>query len=368
MTDFCYSQPVKIIYGKNKLEKSLKEELSSLSAKRPFLVVDPYFFGIGLQNTLESLGLVGVFHSISPNPKLTEVEEAAREMKNSSADCVIAIGGGSTMDLAKAAACLVTEDSLDMTEYFCGKKTFSEKLPTILCPTTSGTGSEVTKVAVLSSDDKKAPLGTDLFFANAAVIDPTLTYSMPQKSVVICALDALCHALEGFYSKYHQPICDAVAIYAVKTILKNIDMAAEGDKDALDELALASNMAGLAFAIPKTAAPHGISYILTTAFNMPHGEACAFTADKMLLVNKDVEDGRIYRFAADCGFESVEALAAKILEIKLRYGLKCTLKDAGITRDDIPLIAKASLNANTANNPVEMTEKRLTELFLSLDE
>lgn len=366
MTDFIYGQPVKIVFGKNKLEESIEKELSALSSKRPFLIVDPYFFENGLLTKLSSIPFVGNYHEISPNPKTTEVENAARSIKSEKADCVIAIGGGSTMDLAKVAACLATEtDRID--EFFFGRKAFSKKLPTILCPTTSGTGSEVTKVAVLSSENKKAPLGTDLFFAETAIIDSTLTYSMPQKSIVICALDALCHAIEGYYSKYHQPICDAMAMYAAKLILDNIEKAAEKDEEALDKLSLASNIAGLAFAIPKTAAPHGISYALTTDLHMPHGEACAFTADKMLLINKDVENGRLSELSRYCGLSSVEELSERIFSIKKKYGLKCSLSDAGINVQDIPKFVKAAQNANTANNPVEMTEERLTELFLSLN-
>ncbi len=366
MTDFCYSQPVKILFGKNKLVENINSELSLLSSTRPFLVIDPYFFENGLLDKLSSIPFVGSFNNISPNPKTSEVEEAAKQIKSLNADCVIAIGGGSTLDLAKVAACLsFEEESID--KFFLGEKAFSKKLPTLLCPTTSGTGSEVTKVAVLSNGVKKSPLGTDLFFANCAVIDPSLTYSMPQKSIVICALDALCHALEGFYSKYHQPICDSIAMAAAKTIFDNIDKAAEKDEETLDNLALSSNMAGLAFAIPKTAAPHGISYALTTNFNMPHGEACAFTADKMLIVNKDAENGRLKRMASYCGFSSVEDMAERIFEIKKKYNLKCSLSDAGITRSDIPTLVKSAQNANTANNPVEMTEEKLTELFISLD-
>ena len=364
--NFCYYQPVNIVFGKNKLEENLSKELGLLNAKRPFLVIDGYFVKSGLADRLKNgLGIVGTFCEISPNPKTSEVQKAAELLRQIKADCVIAIGGGSTLDTAKVAACLCLESG-DISEFFGTSKAFAAKLPTILCPTTSGTGSEVTKVAVLSNGAKKSPMASELFFASAAVIDPALTYSMPPKSVAICALDALCHALEGYYSKYHQPICDLYAMQAAKIILENVEAAYEKDEEALDMLSFASNLAGLAFAIPKTAAPHGISYALTTDFAMPHGEACAFTADKVLLVNKSAEEKRLTDFAVFCGYSSVEALAAKIFSLKKEFGLKCTLKDAGIRLSDIPHLARAAQNANTANNPVEMTEELLTRLFISL--
>ena len=370
--DFVYSLPIKIVFGRNKLEK-LADILCDAGLADGLLVSDPVFVNNGLADKVLALsggGLKGCFSRLSPNPDVEEVETCVGMVRSVGAKFLLALGGGSSMDCAKAAAAVAGMDKPVRSYHSENGALSGPALPLVAVPTTAGTGSEVTNVSVLTDGKKKikGPMASDLMYARLAVVDPTLTLSVPPAVTASTGLDVLSHALEGYWSRNHQPICDALAIYAAGLVFKHLPDAYRdgGDIDAREWMCVASLMAGLAFAHPKTAASHACSFPLTNIYRLPHGEACAFTLDKLIEINAGAEGGRVESFARTVGFADARAMAARTLEMKKDMGMRCTLAEAGIGKADIGGLIAACRHPNLLNNPVEMTDERLHSLFASL--
>jgi len=362
-----YTQPVRILFGCGK-----KDEISAVAKRegltRGFLVCDKFLAESGLAEALsaDSGGvLIGIFHDIQPNPTVTSVDACAEEIRKAGADFVVALGGGSAMDVAKAAAVLAQTDDSVVKYHGTGVTLPESGLPIIALPTTAGTGSEVTPVSVLTNEEKgkKAPMLSPAFYPIVAIIDPELTYTVPRKVVAQTGLDVLCHAVEAYMSIGHQPICDALAIQATRLVFAYVSKAAVGDKEAQDQMALASLLAGLAFGQPKTGAPHACSFVLTTRYGIPHGEACALTLDYFLEIAALGEPVRLQDFAQQVGFHSVEALADEIRLLKKSLGLLTDLKTFQLTDEDIQTLVKESQRPNMLNSPVRITEDMLFTLY-----
>lgn len=367
-----YSQPVDIIFGVDKIN-SLYDIFNELGLKNGLLISDPIFVQNGLaQKVIEySKGLITeIFSDITPNPTVDSVDACATILKAKKIEFTVALGGGSSLDCAKAASS-VCKTPYSIVEFHSGKrKLTNEHLTLIAIPTTSGTGSEVTPVAVLSDPHRgvKAPLVSNNFFPKLAIIDPALTVTVPQKITASTGLDVLSHALEGFWSKNHQPICDALALYSARLVFENLLIVYEDGSniDAREKMCEASVIAGLAFGLPKTAGSHACSFPLTNLFHIPHGEACAFTLDAFTRINAPAEGGRLNVFAKQLGFEDANDMADKIFEIKKTMKVKLTLDDAGIKDEDLENLAKLSQHPNMLNNPIDMTVENILAMYKSL--
>lgn len=370
--DWNYSQSVKIIFGNNKIQ-SIEKIFNELGLKNGILISDPIFVKNGLaQKVLEySNGLLKeIFYDITPNPTVTNVDDCASIIRNNNYEFAVALGGGSSLDCAKAACSVCkTEDSIVL--YHSGLKKFKDEcIPLIAIPTTSGTGSEVTQVSVLSDTERgiKAPIASLNFYPYYAIVDPTLTITVPPQVTASTGMDVLSHALEGFYSINHQPICDALALHAAGLVFDYLLKAYNNGEDleAREKMCEASLMAGLAFSIPKTAASHACSYPLTSKYHMPHGEACAFTMDAFVKINAEAENGRLNNFAKKLGFVNAFDMADRILDMKKKMRMKTTLKDAGIEYDEIEELSKLSQHPNMNNNPVKMELDDIIKMYKSI--
>ncbi len=370
--EWKYMQPVTIIFGSNKITE-LYKIFSSLKLKNGLLVSDPIFTQNGLADKVLEYSkgtLIKTFSDITPNPTVDNVDACSAFIRNNNIEFVAALGGGSALDCAKAAAsCALTPYSV--VEFHSGlRKLGSEHLPLIAIPTTSGTGSEVTPVAVLSDPIRrlKAPLVSDNFYPSYAIIDPALTLTVPPSVTAATGMDVLSHALEAFWSKGHQPICDALALHAAKLVFDYLIMAYEDGSNLLarEKMSEASVIAGLAFGLPKTAGSHACSFPLTNVYHIPHGEACAFTLDLFARINAEAEDGRLHSFARQLCFADAFEMADRILEMKKQMGLKVTLADAGIKEEEIENLAIKSQHPNMLNNPVEMTVEKIINMYRKL--
>lgn len=365
--EFLYRQPV-TIYGVSHCLDQLERFLEGLPGKGT-LICTPHFQKDGTAETLLSSypKLHSVYADISANPDVKEVQACADQLKEKKSSFVIALGGGSAMDLAKAAATLACTKE-QMEKYFgTGMVMPKDHLPLILIPTTAGTGSEVSNVAVLTNREtgKKAPVVSDGFYPDIAIIDPNLTYSVPPKVTACSGMDVLCHAIEAYWSKKHQPICDAFAIAAAKLVFTNLLTCYHhpGDEEARAHMCEASLMAGLAFAQPKTTAPHACSYPLTNIYGIAHGEACALTLEWFARCNADE---RLDSFANAMGFEDVEAMCMEISHMKQEMKLRMDLRDLDISEDQCIDLVFQSHHPNLENNPVKINDEMLSNLYHSL--
>jgi len=366
---WAHRQPVEIIFGVDQA-KRLGDLIENKSYENGLLIADSFFSTNGLSEKIKTYAngrLTGVFTEFSPNPTIEQIDNCAKFIRANKFNFVVALGGGSALDCAKA-ACSVCMAENSVSDYLSGIKTLSKSyIPLIAIPTTAGTGSEVTKVSVITDQHKKVkqPLVSDNFYPEAAIIDPMLTMSVPSYMTASTGMDVLSHALEGFWSIHHQPICDAMALQACRLVFSNIVQCCDKEKCTIDHrtaMCEASVMAGIAFAYPKTSGPHACSYPLTAVYGIPHGEACAFTLDWFLRINSAADGGRLNHFARENGFKNAEEMADKIIELKESLGLKTELDEIGIKDKDLPEFAKMCMHPNMLNNPVRVTEADIVKM------
>lgn len=367
-----YLQPVTIRFGSG-MVKEISTAAQSLGCSRGMLVTDPFFVQSGKAEEIVAASegtLIATFSGLSPNPDVTEVDACAAAIRESGADFIVALGGGSSMDCAKAASCTCLTGESIVKYHGTGIPMLAEHLPLIAVPTTAGTGSEVTCVSVLTNHElgKKAPINSNSFYPSLALIDPELTWSMPPKVTASCGIDVLCHAVEGFWSKGHQPICDALALHASRLVFKWLPIAYHNgsDAEAREKMAEASVIAGLAFTLPKTTSSHACSFPLTNLYHIPHGEACGLTLDYFARLNADCDGGRVQEFARQLGFADVAAMADAIHAMKVEMGLRCDLKDLALTDEQLAELVAASHHPNMLNNPVTVTDEILYDMYGSM--
>lgn len=367
INNFEYYQPVKLYFGCGKLN-----ELENIALQNAFtrgiLICDRIFDYNGTAKELlyKNSCLAAVFSDFSPNPTLFEVMKATEIIKEEKADFVVAMGGGSSMDLAKL-ACSMAHAEGNIREYYYKQKVFENKKTALIAmPTTAGTGSEVTSVSVCNDEENgaKAPLNHNNFYADIAIIDPLLTLSAPQKITADTGIDALSHALEAFWSINHQPISDVFAFESCKLIFSNLEKAYINGQDisARENMALAALYAGLAFSQTKTAGCHACSYPLSVNYKLSHGEACGFTLDSFIIINKD---RRLDSFSRNLGFKDAQSMAEEVKRLKQVMDMKATLIQCGIT-DTEKLALECEIHPLMQNNPVRLDKLALKAMFENL--
>jgi alcohol dehydrogenase len=372
MDAFVYDLPVRILFGCG-ITAAIRESTSHLG-QRGFVIADGFCrYNPTFTACCEAMGdmACGVWTDVVPNPTIESVRSAVDAIKAADPDFVIAIGGGSAIDTAKA-ACLSASTGVDIVPYHTGRiPVGSMALPLVAIPTTAGTGSEVTPVAVLSNTATgfKGPLNGPPLLPKLAIIDPTWTLSVPPAVTAATGMDALSHALEAYWSKGAFGICDAYAEKAVTLIMRNLLPAYRNgnDREARGNMALAAAMAGMAFGQPKNAAVHACSFPLTSQYGMSHGTACAFTLDLFLRYNAVALPEKLAHLARVAGYESVDALAEAIRDLKCQMCMPITLKDAGVSPEELPGLVDASFHPLMNNNPVPVTAETLHRLYRSIE-
>lgn len=365
-----FKLPTEIIFGDG-AAKTLEDKANAYGRRKMVVTDDTLVKLPQIQKIIEGLSDVVVFSDVNPNPTVKNVDGLTKALRRKNTDVVIAIGGGSSIDCTKAAACMVKTNELSVQSFHTGGKKFgNERLPLIAVPTTAGTGSEVTPFAVLDDTEKKVkgPIATDSFYPTLAIVDPELTHSVPAKITAITALDALSHSIEGYWSKNHQPLCDAFALEAAKRIFKHLGdvIDAPSDQTGRRELSYAALLAGMAFQLPKNAIMHACSFPLSSMFHMPHGTACAFTMEEAIKLNTPHMEGRMELFANYCGFHDIEDMCSAIGKFKRQGGLPTTVQEAGIPDEKIEGLITASFHPLMNNNPKEVTSEDLRAIYKRL--
>ncbi|WP_223588160.1 iron-containing alcohol dehydrogenase [Neobacillus bataviensis] len=262
----------------------LLDEVKRFEVKKILVITDPFLFDIGLTikvvDPLEEAGFVTeIYTDVVPEPPLAIGEKLVAYTRDHQFDMVIGVGGGSALDLTKLAGVLAShegkvEDYLNLT----GTKKITKKgLPKILIPTTSGTGSEVTNISVLSLETTKDVVTHDYLLADVAIVDPALTISLPPKVTAATGVDALTHAVEAYISKNASVVSDALALQAIRLISNSIRTAVSNgqDKQARTDMSYGSYLAGLAFFNAGVAGVHALAYPLGGQFHIAHGDSNA---------------------------------------------------------------------------------------------
>ena len=296
---FC---PVKVIAGSAALEH-VPFELHTLGAKRPMIITDK---GVRANNLLAPLEaafaasetIIGaIFDDVPPDSSLDTVRLAAKTYRDNNCDAIIAVGGGSVIDTSKATNILVSEGGDDLLKYSGAHNLPRPLKPFFVVPTTSGTGSEVTMIAVVADTQRnvKLPFASYYLMPNAAVLDPRMTQTLPPHLTAMTAMDAMTHSVEAYTCMAANPISDAYASAAIKKISENLFKVLDNPSDAQGrlELAQASTMAGIAFSNSMVGLVHSLGHALGAVAHLPHGLCMNLFMPYVLEFNKSVNGDKI---------------------------------------------------------------------------
>lgn len=367
---WVYNQPTRIYFGLGCREKLA--ELAGALGTRPVLVSDRALQR--LDNVTALARMLGpeteTFFDVEPNPTVASVDALAKLVVETRRDMLVAVGGGSSLDCAKLAGAIAVQGGTARQYHSEGRTLDARRLPLVALPTTAGTGSEVTPISVLDDAEKnvKAPVAHPSLFPTVALIDPELTVTMPRNVTACTGLDALAHAIEGYWSKNHQPICDAMACEAAALVFRHLRTAFDepGNLAAREGMSLAALLGGLAFQLPKNAAVHACSFPLSSRYHLPHGAACAMTLDPFIRFNAPAMGERGVRLANAAGFADLPAMAEAVAALKQAVGLPARLREAGVAPADLDWLVKSSFHPLMNNNPRPVTPEELRSLYAEI--
>ena len=357
---YQFQTPTKIISGIGSTAEIIKE-LNDLYAKKVLLITDPGLVQAGVaQQVVEMLKQaaveVEIFDAVEPDPSIQVATKAAEMAKNVKANVLIALGGGSAIDTAKSAALLVTNGGY-LKDYAGVNKVVKPILPLIAVPTTAGTGSEVTIFAVMSDPDKqeKFTISSALIAPAVAVLDPLLTLKLPPSVTAFTGMDALTHAIEAFTSSIAQPATDALALSAIKLVLKHLPVAVgRGDNiKARDGMLQASLLAGIAFNNAFLGLAHAIASPLGGHFHVPHGLANAVMLPYVMEYNLPTAVRRYAEIGCALGLQAVgdtpravaEKTVAAITQLARDINIPEKLSNIGAKEELLPLVARDALKS-----------------------
>lgn len=361
---------------------NLPEELALLGVKKPLIVTDQGVVKAGLlDRVVEPLKDAStnyvVYDEVVFNPPLATVAVGSDLYQKSGCDGLVAVGGGSSMDCAKAIGVEIAHGE-PVLEYECaeGKKELSKRIPPLICiPTTAGTGSEVTLWAVITDPAReyKFNVGGPLLAAHLALVDPLLHVLLPADITAGTGMDALCHAIECYTCAYAQPQTDAVALLAIEYAGKYLRRAvAYGeDIDARYHMAMSAMLAGLSYGAESAGAVHAMTQTMGGMFPVHHGFAVGATLVPVMEYNWMGEPAKYARIAMALGVPTFgmterEAALAAVEEVRSLVsdiGIP-SLRKMGIKEPDIPRLAKEAFNdPQTIGNPRDLTVEAYEEIY-----
>jgi len=346
--------PRRVITGRGASE-SLVDLCRANGWQLIFLVTDEGVAGAGLLQKvstplLDVNLLAETFTEVPPEPPIEVVDKIATRIKASGADVVIALGGGSVMDATKVAA-LCTRHGKPAREFLGIRKAGARGLPTVLIPTTAGTGSEATFVAILtdSATGNKVGVVDPCILADIAIVDPALTDGLPAHVTAAAGMDALVHALEAFIARNATPIARGLALEAAKHIGGALEIVCREPQNttARDGMAIGSHLAGMAFANASCCAVHALALPLGGRFHIPHGVITGCFAGEMMRHNAPVCAEDFAEFSAALGWDAQtpEEFADKLDAIAESIGLRTALK-----RTTVPAEVIAEMAADAVAN------------------
>ena len=370
---FKYFLPVNIEFGSGKVAKA--GELTKPYGKKALIVTghsSAKKSGLydKVKDSLKAEGIDAVlFDKVAQNPLTTTAAEGAAFAKDNGCDVVVAIGGGSIMDCAKAIAFLAVNDG-DVSDYIFGKKASDTALPIILIPTTCGTGSEGNGIAVLTNPDNgdKKSLRCNAIVAKVSIVDPECMMTMPKHVLASVGFDALCHNMEAYTSKIAQPFTDALSLYAVDLIAHNlVDVyKGTGSKESWEKITLASTIGGMVINTAGVTLAHGMEHPASGLKDIVHGKGLAALTPTIIEASYQGAPEKFAKLAKLFGGEKAEDLAGKVRELLEDIELTCTLSDLGIEEKDIPWMAENCMKVSAhsiANNPVVFSQEEIAEIY-----
>jgi alcohol dehydrogenase class IV len=372
----------KILFGLGAVEKT-GPEAQLLKAKKVLIITDTGVIQAGLlqgiEKSLQTAGLPFViFDGVEPDPRIEVVEKSVEKAKKEGIDLIIGFGGGSSLDIAKVTSIMITNPG-KIDSFFGIDLVPNPGVPVILIPTTAGTGSEVTPIAILSDTKEKLKKGivSPTLFPEVAIVDPKLTIGLPPSVTAFTGMDALTHAIESFYSINATDLSDLLAFRAMELLSKNIRMAfAHGENlVARSNVMEGSLMAGIAFANAGVGAVHAFAYPLGGEFHLAHGLTNTLMLPYVMRYNIMGCPSKFAQMAKAFG-ERVDGISELVgAEIAVRFVERLSddlrvprrLRDVNIPEVAIPRLAEAAMKVTRllANNPRKITLEDAITIYRS---
>lgn len=357
-------------------------KVKQMGLKKVLLVYDKGLKDVGIADIIaESLKNAGieivVYDKVLPDPPDTMVEEGAVTARSEKIDGIVAVGGGSSMDTAKGINVLMNNEPPIM-QYFGVQKNLKPGVPMVFIPTTSGTGSEVTNMCVISctSRGNKDSVVSPVCVATLAVVDPDLTMGLPPKMTATTGVDALAHAVESITGAQANPLSDALARDAIRTIAKYLPVACHDGSniEAREQMILASTFAGMAFTNALVHLGHSIGHTLGAKFHIPHGIGCAIALPEVIEYTSKTEYKKV-RMICEClgadvkedaSPEEIGAEAKKALRALIKSVGIPNLKELGISLEDVLKVAPlVTQDTGFALVPYRISAARVAEMLKS---
>ena len=380
MKDFRFKVPQNIEFGVGSLKK-LPEILNESKSEHVFLISDEGLAKLGVvkkvQDIVEADGLkCTTYLGVVPNPTVDVVNESTKCYKESGATSIIALGGGSSMDVAKATGVLATYGG-KITDYEGLYKVPGPIVPIIAIPTTAGTGSEVTWCAVITDTARmyKMTVGDPIhMIPTLAICDPTITLDLPQSLTASCGVDALTHCIEAYTVKVHQPITDALALKGISLIAQYLEKAYVNghDKEARRNMMIASTIGGMSFISSNVGAVHAFTETVGAWFDTPHGVANSLFLPYIMEYNIPACLDRFVDIADALGIERngmndqeyAYSAVQYVKDLNRRLNIPKIKEIKGITEDKFDAIAQRSAdNVLSNDNAREIHKEDYLELL-----
>ena len=358
----------------------LPNEIKRRKFKKALLVTDNTLLNCGVTNkvleVLDSNNIpYEIYSDIKPNPTISNVKEGLEKCKKIGADYLIAVGGGSVIDTAKAIGIIMNNPEFDDVKSLVGvADTKNKAMPIIAMPTTAGTAAEVTINYVITDTDAVVKLvcvdPNDI--PVMAIIDTELMAGMPKGTIAATGMDALTHAMEGYITKAHWTMTDMFHLKAMEIIYHNLEAAYNGDKDAINNMGLAQYIAGMGFSNVGLGIVHSMAHQLGALYDTPHGVANALLLPYIMEWNGEVCPERFRDMGLAFGLpmegtteeEAISMVVNAIRNLALRLDIPQHIKDVGGKEEDIEILAEKALNdPRTGGNPREVTKEDFIKLF-----
>lgn len=378
MKNFTFSVPQNIIVGKGSLAK-LPQVACELGGTHAFIISGPHLNKMGIvkscEDALEEAGMkVDTFTETEGNPSVETVEKATVAFKESGADFIVALGGGSPMDVAKAVG-VTAKYGGSITEYEGGGKVPGDIIPLIAIPTTAGTGSEVTAFSVITDHSRNYKLTVFSYklIPSYAILDAELLTTAPSTVAAACGVDAMVHALEAYISKDASPFSDAMAEKALELIGKNIRayVADRTNIEAAEGMLVGSLFAGIAFSWARLGDVHAMSHPVSAYFNVPHGVANAILLPVVVEYNALADEGKYFKIynyiskkSTSCEEFTSEILVAELKALNQALGIPASLSEVGVKEEKFDAMAEDAMKSgNILVNPRSTVKNDVLKLY-----
>ena len=379
MDSFSFTIPQNIKFGAGTLDL-LPDLAKELGKSKGYIISGPHLNKIGMvakcRKALKNAGMESeCFTETEGNPSTDTVVKATEGFKKSKADFIVAFGGGSPLDVAKAVAVLATYGG-NIVDYEGAGKVMGPVVPMIAIPTTAGTGSEVTAFSVITDHSRnyKLTVVSNYLLPAYVILDPDLIATVPANTAAACGIDAMVHALEAYISKAASPFSDIFAREALRLIGGSIRdyVADRSNPAACESMMVGSLFAGIAFSHARLGNVHAMSHPVSAYFDVPHGVANAILLPTVVDFNKDAADPEKYRYIYGCISKDMGAdinftpdmLATEIRMLNYELGILPTLSDIGVTSDNFEQMADDAMKSgNIQCNPQFTMKNDILKLY-----